>query len=109
MNRVTEAAAPRDRHLNGKRDFFVSFTRADRGWATWIAWVLEEHKYSVWFQDWDFRGNFVDHMNGAHARSHRTLVVLSDNYFRSDFALSEWSARFVHDPTAREDRLVPVK
>src|SRR3954467_450086 len=36
-----------------KRDFFVSFNKADRVWATWIAWVLEEAGHSVWFQDWD--------------------------------------------------------
>lgn len=23
-------------------DFFVSYTQADRAWAEWIAWVLEE-------------------------------------------------------------------
>ena len=40
-----------------KRDFFVSFNKADRNWATWIAWVLEEAGHSVWFQDWDFRGS----------------------------------------------------
>jgi hypothetical protein len=40
-----------------KRDFFISFNKADRAWATWIAWVLEEAGYSVFFQDWDFRGN----------------------------------------------------
>ena len=40
---------------NSKRDFFVSFNQADRAWATWIAWALEEAGYSVWFQDWDFR------------------------------------------------------
>ena len=94
---------------NGKRDFFVSFNQADRAWATWIAWVLEEAGYSVWFQDWDFRGNFVEHMNRAHAQAHRTLAVLSDHYFGSDFTLAEWSARFAQDPAAREDRLVPVK
>jgi hypothetical protein len=92
-----------------KRDFFVSFNQADRAWATWIAWVLEEAGYSVWFQDWDFRGNFVEHMNRAHAQAHRTLAVLSDSYFGSDFTLAEWSARFAQDPAAREDRLVPVK
>jgi hypothetical protein len=94
---------------DGKRDFFVSFNRADRAWATWIAWVLEENGYSVFFQDWDFRGNFVEQMNRAHARARRTLAVLSDNYFGSDFTLAEWSARFAQDPAAREDRLVPVK
>jgi hypothetical protein len=35
---------------DGKRDFFVSFTRADRAWATWIAWALEGAGYSVFFQ-----------------------------------------------------------
>ena len=94
---------------NGKRDFFVSFNQADRAVATWIAWVLEEADYSVWFQDWDFRGNFVEHMDRAHAQAHRTLAVLSDSYFGSDFTLAEWSARFAQDPAAREDRLVPVK
>jgi hypothetical protein len=93
----------------GKRAFFVSFNQADRAWATWIAWVLEEAGYSVWFQDWDFRGNFVEHMNRAHAQAHRTLAVLSDHYFGSDFTLAEWSARLAQDPAAREDRLVPVK
>jgi TIR domain len=91
------------------RDFFVSFNQADRSWATWIAWVLEEAGYSIWFQDWDFRGNFVEHMNRAHAQADRTLAVLSDHYFGSDFTLAEWSARFAQDPAAREDRLVPVK
>src|SRR3954462_14895960 len=77
-----------------KRDFFVSFNNADRAWATWIAWVLEEAGHSVWFQDWDFRGNFVEHMNRAHQQADRTLAVLSDYYFGSDFTLAEWSARF---------------
>jgi hypothetical protein len=92
-----------------KRDFFVSFNQADRFWATWIAWVLEEAGYSVFFQDWDFRGNFVEHMNRAHTQAHRTLAVLSEHYFGSNFTLAEWSARFAQDPAAREDRLVPVK
>ena len=24
------------------RDFFVSFNQADRAWAAWIAWTLED-------------------------------------------------------------------
>src|SRR3954454_5624690 len=48
-------------------------------------------------------------MNRAHTQAHRTLAVLSDHYFGSDFTLAEWSARFAQDPAAREDRLVPVK
>lgn len=94
---------------DSKRDFFVSFNKADRPWATWIAWVLEENGHSVFFQDWDFRGNFVEHMDRSHAQARRTLAVLSDSYFGSGFTLAEWSARFAQDPAGREDRLVPVK
>jgi TIR domain len=34
-------------------DFFVSYTQADRGWAVWIAWLLEEAGYRVLVQAWD--------------------------------------------------------
>ena len=60
---------------DGTRDFFVSFNQADRAWATWIAWVLEEAGYSVFFQDWDFKGNFVLEMDRAHTRSRRTIAL----------------------------------
>jgi hypothetical protein len=28
-------------------DFFISYTQADRDWAEWIGWVLEEAGYPV--------------------------------------------------------------
>ena len=93
---------------DGKRDFFISFNRLTAPGRPGSP-GLEENGYSVFFQDWDFRGNFVEHMNRAHAQARRTLAVLSEKYFGSDFTLAEWSARFAQDPGAREDRLVPVK
>ena len=49
------------------KDFFVSYNKADRDWAEWIAWTLEEAGYSVVIQAWDFRagGNFVLEMHKA--------------------------------------------
>ena len=94
---------------DGKRDFFVSFNQADRSWATWIAWVLEEKGYSVFFQDWDFKGNFVLEMDKAHAQSRRTIAVLSPDYLTSRFAAPEWAARFAQDATSEHDLLVPVR
>jgi hypothetical protein len=35
-------------------DFFVSYTQADRAWAEWIAWVLEEDRFRALVQAWDF-------------------------------------------------------
>ena len=29
------------------KDFFISYNKADRAWAEWIAWHLEEAAYSV--------------------------------------------------------------
>jgi hypothetical protein len=42
----------------GSKDFFVSYSGADRAWAEWIAWVLKEERYIVVLQVWDFRPGF---------------------------------------------------
>lgn len=91
------------------RDFFISFTSTDRDWAAWIAWTIEEAGYSVWFQDWDFKGNFVLEMDRAHTQARRTIAVLSPDYLRSRFAAPEWAARFAEDATSEHDLLVPVR
>lgn len=36
------------------QDFFVSYTQADRQWAEWIAWELEEVGFTTVLQAWDF-------------------------------------------------------
>jgi len=38
-----------------KRDFFISYNKADKAWAKWIAGVLEENDYSTYLQAWDMR------------------------------------------------------
>jgi hypothetical protein len=92
-----------------RRDFFVSFNKADRVWATWIAWTLEDVGYKVLFQDWDFQSNFVLKMHEAIQRSHRMIAVLSPDYLTSAFTASEWAAVFAQDPTSARDLLVPVR
>ncbi|MGZ8880428.1 MAG: toll/interleukin-1 receptor domain-containing protein [Halobacteriota archaeon] len=92
-----------------KRDFFVSFNQADHDWATWIAWVLEEKGYSVFFQDWDFRGSFIEQMHQASLRAGRTLVVLSDHYLHSEYARSEAWTALARDAVGRQDSVVTVK
>lgn len=93
----------------GTRDFFVSFNQADRAWAAWIAWTLEEKGYSVFFQDWDFKGNFVLEMDRAHTQSRRTIAVLSPDYLTSRFTAPEWAARFAQDATSEHDLLISVR
>jgi hypothetical protein len=92
-------------------DFFVSYTKADRAWAEWIAWQLEEAGYVVTLQAWDFRPgqNFALRMNEAAEHSGRTLIVLSPDFLASPFAASEWAEAFARDPTGQSGSLLPVR
>lgn len=93
------------------KDFFVSYNRADKQWAEWIAWTLEEAGYSVVIQAWDFRpgGNFVLDMQRAAAESQKTIAVLSNTYLASAYTQPEWAAAFANDPQAIERKLIPVR
>jgi tetratricopeptide (TPR) repeat protein len=93
------------------KDFFISYNKADRAWAEWIAWQLEEARYTVVVQAWDFRpgGNFVVDMDDAAADCKRTIAVLSPDYLTSGFGKSEWAAAFAQDPTGEKGILLPVR
>jgi TIR domain-containing protein len=92
-------------------DFFVSYTQADREWAVWIAWVLEEAGYRVLVQAWDFvpGGNWVQGMQDGATRATRTIAVLSDEYLESVYGGAEWQAALASDPDGRRHKLVPVR
>jgi hypothetical protein len=92
------------------RDVFVSYNRADRAWAEWIAWVLEEEGYSVAVQAWDSRPgqNFVLFMQEA-TRARQTVTVLSPSYLEASYTHSEWPAAFARDPQGAERTLIPIR
>ena len=60
------------------KDFFISYTKADRQWAEWIAWQLDQAGYSLVIQAWDFGPgkNFVWEMHNATIQTERTIMVL---------------------------------
>ncbi|MDB5430493.1 MAG: hypothetical protein JWP35_1609 [Caulobacter sp.] len=91
-------------------DFFISYTGADRTWAEWIAFLLEEEGYKVVIQAWDFRpgSNFVMEMQRAAEKAERTILVLSPDYLKSQFTQPEWSAAFAKDPQGIDRRVVPI-
>lgn len=91
--------------------FFISYNRADRQWAEWIAWQLEEAGYKAFIQAWDIRpgSNFVVAMQDAAATAERTVAVLSPDYVDAQFTQPEWTAAFAQDPTGKRGLLVPVR
>lgn len=92
-------------------DFFIIRNKADKAWAEWIAWQLEESGYRVVVQDWDFRpgSNFVLKMQDAAANAKRTIAVLSPDFLKSEYTAPEWAAAFAQDATGAKRKLVPVR
>ncbi len=93
-----------------RRDFFISYTQADRAWAEWIAWQLEAERYTTVLQAWDFRPgeNFVVRMRNALQQADRTIAVLSQAYLASRYGTDEWTGAFLRD-NSDQDRLLPVR
>jgi hypothetical protein len=106
-----DRAAEAGRVMAGGVDFFVSYTTADRPWAEWIAWELENAGHTVIVQAWDFSpgSNFVLAMHDAAQRARRTVAVLSPAFLESPYAAAEWAAAFREDPTGKERKLIPVR
>jgi hypothetical protein len=92
-------------------DFFISYNHADKGWAEWVAWALEEEGYKTVLQAWDFRpgSNFVVQMHEAAQLSKQTIAILSPNYLGSQYSEAEWAAAFAEDPVGHDRGLIPVR
>lgn len=93
------------------KNFFISYNKADRSWAEWIAWQLEEAGYTTVIQAWDFLpgSNFVMKMQQASSDAERTIAVLSPDYLNALYINPEWAAAFAQDPTGKDGKLVPVR
>jgi hypothetical protein len=98
--------SPRD-----KWDFFVSYTQADRAWAEWIAWILEEDGHRILVQAWDFvpGSNWIQGMQAGARDSARTIALLSDDYLESVFGSAEWQAAWGSDPAGSGRKLLVVR
>lgn len=96
---------------DSKRDFFISYNHADKGWAEWTAWQLEDNGYSTILQAWDFKAgsNFVLQMHQALQEAERMISVLSQNYLDAIYTQPEWAAFFGRDPKGEKGLLVPVR
>jgi tetratricopeptide (TPR) repeat protein len=94
-----------------QRDFFVSYTQADRGWAEWLAWELEAAGYTALLQAWDMTAGtaFLSVMDRAVQAARHIVIVLSPAYLRSAMAAAEWRPAFVADPGGESRRLLPVR
>jgi TIR domain len=92
------------------KDFFISYNKADRAWAEWIAWQLEDEGYTTIIQAWDFLPghNFLLEMDKAAKAAKQTIAVVSPDYLTSAYAQTEWAAAVKRDPKGEQGLLLPV-
>ena len=78
-----------------KRNFFISYNNENDGRrAAWIAETLEEHGFTVYYQDRDCMTgmDFLDWMNDAIQHTGSFIAVLSESYEKSDYCNLERNA-----------------
>jgi len=94
-----------------KKQFFISYNKADLTWAEWIAWELEDAGYAAILQAWDFRPgfNFALRMQQASKEAERIIAVLSPDYLTAEFTQPEWAAAFSKDPKGEKGLLLPIR
>ncbi len=95
----------------GGPDFFISYTQADRAWAEWIAWALEDDGHHVLIQAWDFvpGGNWITRMHEGVRDARRTIAVLSEAYLESVYGGAEWQAAWAADPDGTGRKLLVAR
>jgi WD40 repeat protein/3',5'-cyclic AMP phosphodiesterase CpdA len=96
---------------NAQADFFVSYSPADEGWASWIAWELESAGYRTVLQAWDFvpGTNFIDFMDRGVTQARAVIAVLSRAYLKSRYGRLEWQSAIRSDPDDPSRKLITVK
>lgn len=97
--------------MSNKKDFFISYNKANKDWAEWIAWILEEAGYQTVLQAWDFTAgcNFPIAMQGALLDCERVIAILSNEYLDAQFTQPEWAVAFKKDPTGKSSSLIPIR
>ena len=93
------------------KDFFISYTKADRDWAEWVAWELQEAGYTCIIQAWHFAPSqsFVQRMRQALVETRHLVAILSNEYLASEFAGAELDAALAADPRGLRAKLIPIR
>ncbi|MCL2625400.1 MAG: tetratricopeptide repeat protein [Cystobacterineae bacterium] len=94
-----------------KKDFFISYNKADKVLAKWVAGCLEEHGYSTCFQAWDIRpsDDFISKMNEFLENSNAFIPIFSQNYIDSPYCQKECSAALNKHLKDTTYRFIPVR
>ncbi|WP_239331938.1 TIR domain-containing protein [Frankia sp. CiP3] len=91
--------------------FFISYHAADRKWAEWVGWELEEAGYQATLQHWDYLpGNhWTAYLQKAVTESRYTIALLSEAFIEKVYAQPGWENAYIQDPDGFKRKLLPVR
>jgi hypothetical protein len=96
-------------------DFFICYNKADKGWADWISWRLEEANYQIFYPEWDIHAgnNEVIEIHRALAGTQeeavrRVILVISPNFSGQSTQEIVWTSLHQADPEGTKGLLIPV-
>lgn len=104
---------------DGEYDVFLCHNGADKPWVESLAQRLEaetidgnrdSRKIKVFLDKWDIEGgeNVVKKLGHALNDSRFVAVVMSPEFFRSDWTALEWTDVVAGDPAGRNGKLIPI-
>ena len=107
---MDEQATPKPKRT-AKRDFFISFNKADIASAQLLRDWLEDAGHSTFMQQPDFHAgsNFVLKMDEGVKTCRRVIALLSADYLAAEFTQPEWAAFFAKDPRGELGLVVAVR
>lgn len=91
--------------------YFISYTKKNENWATWIAEVIERHGGKALIQAWDIQAgdDFVLAMHKFLQECDICVPVLSQAYFDSTYCNAEWAGAFAADAKNDAKKMIPVR
>lgn len=97
-------------------DFFICYNEADKAWADWVSWQLEEAKYKVWNPDWDILPGQNEAIAiqkalfdaNAQQAERRMILILSPNFASKSMQEASWTSIWALDPDGSKGLLIPI-
>ena len=96
-------------------DVFLSHNRADKDWTRALVTRIEREEWNgrplkVFFDEWDIQpgDNIPIALEKALPKSRKIALVMSPDFFKSEWTESERAAATIFSPANRAKRLIPL-
>jgi hypothetical protein len=93
-----------------KFDVFISYSVKDKDFVRKLATDLQEYGLTVWLDDWNLRAgdSLVNEISTAIRDSKFLLVIMSPDYFVSEWAAQEWKAAMIDEVDGKTIKVIPL-